>query len=879
MKFHYFAPVLLLSFVTQSNQRGFMYKIQKYRVVPSLPSRLSFLHELAYNLYWSWDHDVKSLFHRMDAKLFEKSNQNPALFLGLISQKRLESLAKDDGFLSHLDRVQDNLQSYLSRKTWFKKSFKNLKDIRIAYFSMEYGITKAIPIYSGGLGVLASDHLKSASDLGLPMIGVGLLYQHGYFHQYLVKDGWQKEIYPKNDFYNMPIKLKYTVEGNPILIDLDFPERKVYAQIWQAQIGRIPLFLLDTNIPQNGPEDRMITDQLYGGDCEMRIKQEILVGIGGIRALNTLGLFPDVCHMNEGHSAFMALERMRLLVNEFKLSFQEALEITKGGNVFTSHTPVPAGIDEFDPYLIDLYLGSYYKAIGLSQQDFHKLGGVHLHQTGGKFNMAIFALHMAGICNGVSKLHGEVARKMWNYQWPEFPEHEVPIIHITNGIHIRTWISHEMSELFNRYLGPKWHQEPADPSLWNQLDQIPDEELWRAHCRCRTHLVSFARHRLLQQLATSNASTSEIEKAKEVLNPDALTIGFARRFAQYKRAYLLFKDIDRLHRLLSDKERPLQIIIAGKAHPRDNIGKGIIRDIINLIRNNELYHKIVFIEDYDMEIAASLLQGVDIWLNTPRRPREASGTSGMKAGVNGALNLSILDGWWDEAYVNDMGWAIGLGENYTDPEEQDRVESEALYHLLEQEIIPLFYNHGNNTLPRSWIKMVKNSMKSICPTFNTDRMVRAYLQETYIPAAHRWGQLTKDNMEIAKILATWKKYFKDHWNSIKIVGLKMYQDQEIKVGQQLQVIAEIEMDGLQPEDIRVEIYYGPLDEKENIEQGHALPMTLTGQSENGSHSFVGFIPCEVTGQHGLSVRVLPYHAYLANPYEMRLMKWHVIENQ
>jgi len=850
-----------------------MYTIRRYKVIPSLPEELSSLRDLAYNLYWTWDPDIRSLFRRLDRELWETSGNNPAVLLGSINQRRLEARAKDEGYLSHLSRARDELEKYLARKTWFQEAHGNHEPFNIAYFSMEYGLDKCLPIYSGGLAILAADHLKSASDLGIPLSGVGLLYQQGYFHQYLSKDGWQQETFPDNDFYNLPIKLEKDVNGKPLMIDIDFPQGKVYAQIWRAQVGRVPLYLLDTNIPENNADDQNITDQLYGGDNEMRIKQEILLGIGGIRALEALGIRPQVCHMNEGHSAFMALERARLLMQAHGLSFAEAHEATRGGNVFTSHTPVPAGIDEFDPRMIDYYLGEYYNSLKITQEQFHRLGGVHLSQTGSKFNMAIFAINMSANCNGVSRLHGQVARKMWHYLWPNLPEHEVPIKYVTNGVHIRTWTSEDMAELFNRYLGPSWHLSPADQTVWSRVQQIPDEELWRTHERRRERLVAYTRSKLQQQLVTSGASPAEVKRATEVLNPEALTIGFARRFAEYKRALLIFKDIDRLTRILGNKDTPVQIIFAGKAHPRDNVGKGIIRDLVNIIRRQELSQKIVFLEDYDMQIASYLVQGVDVWLNTPRRPREASGTSGMKAGANGALNLSVMDGWWDEAYKNDLGWVIGRGEEYTNFEEQDRVESEAIYYLLEQEIIPLFYSRGPNSLPREWLRMMKSSIQHLGPSFNTTRMVREYFEYFYLPAAERWVRLTSENMSKAKLLAKWMDKVRSNWNRLRIEKVESEEIEEIEVGREFKVTALINIDGLKPDDVRVEVYYGHLDPDEIIEDGRVLNMNLVRQEGNKLFLYEAMVPCESTGQHGFAIRILPNHPELMSPHELGFITW------
>jgi len=852
-----------------------MPKFRKYRVIPSVPEKLSDLPKLAHNLYWTWHHDIQSLFRRLDRDFWEKSGHNPVLLLGNLDQKVLEYRAKDDGYLSHLKRAREALQEYLKSPSWFEKNYQSHQSFHIAYFSMEYGITECLPIYSGGLGILAADHLKSASDLGLPLAGVGLLYQQGYFQQYLSSDGWQQERYPERDFYNMPIRIQRDENGKPIKISVDFPGRKVYAQVWRADVGRVPLYLLDTNIPENSPQDQDITDRLYGGDDEMRIQQEILLGIGGLRALETVGINPEVCHMNEGHSAFLALERIRLVMEKYNLTFEQAREATRGGNVFTSHTPVPAGIDEFDLGLIDKYLGHFYSSLKINTQDFYRLGGAHLPQTSGKFNMAIFAINMAGSCNGVSKLHGKVARKMWNYLWPDVPEQEVPIGHVTNGIHFRTWISEELADLLNRYIGPKWYQNPVDEDIWERVDQIPDEELWRSHERRREQLVVFARNKLKQQLMNAGMSESEAQMAREVLNPKALTIGFARRFAEYKRALLIFHDPERLSRILHNQDRPVQIIFAGKAHPRDEIGKNILRTLTSYIQSEEFRHKIVFLEDYDMHIASMLVQGVDVWLNNPRRPREASGTSGMKAGANGVLNLSILDGWWDEAYDPELGWAIGRREEYPEERkaEQDRIEAEELYHLLESEIIPLFFRRGPSDVPHRWIQKMKNSIKNLGPVFNTNRMVREYFTGYYLPATERSQRLAANNMETAKSLAAWKEKILRHWSKVKFLKVESENGEHIRVSEKFKVKAWLNIDGISQDDVRVEVFYGRLDAKGEMVDGHKIVMDHIGEESQGTHVYEAYIPGDNTGQHGFAVRAVPYHPELSNPYEMGLIRW------
>jgi len=856
---------------------------QTFRVIPSLPAKLERMRELGYNLWWTWNHEAIDLFRRLDRDLWESSGHSPVLMLGTIRQERLEQVAEDDGFLAHLNRVYRLYKRYMdSERTWYQKATTETgspayEGQRIAYFSLEFGITESLGIYAGGLGMLAGDHLKSASDLGLPLVGVGLLYQQGYFRQYLNPDGWQQERYPDNDFYNLPVTLERQKSGTPLLVEVEYPQGLVKAQVWRAQVGRVPLYLLDTNIENNNPPDRDITDQLYGGDEDLRIRQEILLGIGGIRALEALDLRPTVCHMNEGHAAFLALERTRLLMVENQISFAEAREAATAGHVFTTHTPVAAGIDWFPPDLVDRYFSHYYPQLGLTRHDFLGLGRMNPDDPNGYFCMAILAMRLANRTNGVSQLHGRVSREMWQQVWPQVPVDEIPILSITNGIHPQSYISHDLADLFDRYLGPRWVERPADQSPWQRVERIPDEELWRTHERRRERLVAFARRRLRSQLEQRGSRPSEIRQADEVLDPEALTIGFARRFATYKRATLLFHDVERLVRIVGDKDRPVQLMFAGKAHPRDNPGKELIREIIHHARRPELRNRIVFIEDYDVNVARYLVQGADIWLNTPRRPREASGTSGMKATANGALNVSILDGWWDEAYSAETGWAIGHGEEYTEDqyEYQDRVEANALYDLLEKEIVPLFYERGRDGVPRGWLAKMKAAIRDHAAMFNTNRMVLEYCERCYLPSAERSQHLMADGLARAKALAAWKDTIQQKWEQIRID--RLWTDgpdgQEIRVGDQLQVHAQVSLGELKPTDVAVELYYGALDADGMIVQGQAIPMLIAQSKGEGQYVFAGAISCRTSGRHGFALRVIPHHEDMGNPFELGLVLW------
>ena len=780
-----------------------------------------------------------------------------------------------------MERTVRELDTYLSAEsTWYRRTYDKVDGLSVAYFSAEFGLTECLSIFAGGLGVLAGDHLKSASDLGVPLVGVSLLYQQGYFLQYLNAAGWQQESYEDNDFQNLPVSLERRADGNPLTIEVSYDGRAVTAQVWCVRVGRVTLFLLDTNLVVNRPEDRDITDQLYGGDLEMRLKQEILLGIGGYRALEALGLEPTVYHMNEGHSAFLALEWVRRLMEKHGLSFSEAREVASAGLIFTGHTPVPAGHDYFPPALLDRYLGEYMRRLGLSRPEFLALGRQNPLNDTEDFCMTVLALRMAASSNGVSKLHGNISRDMWKGIWPGVPEDEVPIGHVTNGVHFRSWISYEMNQLYDRYLGPKWREEHADPKLWRRVEGIPAEELWRTHERRRERLVSFARRRLREQLLRRGASQAEIDAADEVLDPDALTIGFGRRFATYKRATLLLRDGERLERLLENPQCPVQILYAGKAHPRDDAGKALIQQIVRLAQKKEFRRRIVFLEDYDMAVARYMVQGSDIWLNTPLRPLEASGTSGMKALANGALNLSTLDGWWDEAWrtATDencfIGWAIGRGESYDNPDYQDQVESAALYDLLEHDIVPAFYERSVDGLPRRWIAHMKSSVATLCPSFNTQRMVKEYAADGYVIAHERYRNLTASGSARAKALAAWVSRIQRDWPQVRVETVEAVPGSQLSVGGQIHVRAGIRLGSIPPTEVAVELYLGRLDADGQISGATAIPMLPAESGPEGVCVFEAkAVRCGKSGLHGYTVRVLPFHPDLAKTFLPGIITW------
>lgn len=850
-----------------------MQPIRTFEVIPFLPPQLDCLKELAFNLRWTWDHETINLFKRLDHDLWESTGHNPVLMLGTISQSRLDEAAKDEGFLAHLDRICQRHYEYLKNQgTWFKKQGRaSSKDV-IAYFSAEFGITECIPIYSGGLGILAGDHIKAASELGLPLVGVGIAYQQGYFRQYLNADGWQQERYPINDFYNMPIKLVRNADGSPLIVTVDLPGRPVNIQVWKAQVGRVELYLMDTNIPQRRKEDEDITDALYHGDPDTRIRQEIVLGIGGMRVLKALGISPTVCHMNEGHSAFLSLERTRQLMEDRKLSFWEAKEACAAGSIFTTHTAVPAGLDKFSPELMEKYFGDYYRGLGISREDFLALGRANPNDQYEPFSMAHLAIRLSSQTNAVSRLHGEVSQKLFQSVWKDLPWTEVPISYITNGTHTRSWISDEMADIYERYLGARWYDDTVDQTMWKRLEEVPDEELWRVRTRRRERLVNFCRKRVRAQMEARGALASELKEASEILSPNTFTIGFARRVATYKRATLLLQNPKRLAAILNNKERPVQIIIAGKAHPEDAPAKELIRQIIQFTRQEDVKGKFVFIEDYDMNVGRWLTSGVDMWLNTPRRFLEACGTSGMKVVFNGGINCSILDGWWDEAYTPRAGWAVGRGEVYADATYQDEVESNALYDLLEKEIIPKFYDRDRDGIPRGWIQRMKTSMIDLCGEFNVNRMVREYATKTYFPATGRYTQFLGDEAKRAKRLAEWKFKLNDQWRHVNIERVETAIPDTVRVGDDMQVKATVHLAGLAPDDVSVQIYHGQIDAYNNIINGEVTPMKA-GQQTDGRYVFTANIKYSRSGRHGFTVRVLPQHSDLSSPYETGLIQW------
>jgi starch phosphorylase len=848
-----------------------MKPVATYIVSATLPQRISTLKELAYNYWWCWNIDAQELFERIDLDIWEEVCHNPVALLNRVPQTTLQLLADQPDFVSFLDTIYEKFRAYMEAQTWYA-SVAEQPNNYVAYFSLEYGINESFPNYSGGLGVLAGDHLKSASDLGVPLIGVGLLYQMGYFRQSLTQGGWQKESYFENDFYSMPMILMKNSQGEPLTIELEYPLGRLYAQIWKVQVGRTPLYLLDTNIPQNSaiPEYRDISDQLYGGNTETRIQQEILLGIGGIRALRTIGINPTIIHINEGHAAFATLERTRFLMQDFDMDFSTAMELTHAGMIFTTHTPVPAGNEVFNVGLMDKYFSGYWRSLGISREDFFALGNIE-RTTNDIFSMTVLALRLSSYRNGVSQLHGDVARKMWQELWKDFPEEEVPIGAITNGVHTLTWIAGGIGELYDRYLTPRWRTETDDQSLWKRVDAIPSEELWRVHQRYRERLVLFAR-KYLQKKLEGRVAPQQLALVSQYLNPDALTIGFARRFATYKRATLLFSDMVRLKAILTNPQRPVQIILAGKAHPHDTAGKEMIQTIIQNVRQHGLERHVVFLEDYSMAVARAMVKGSDIWLNTPRRPHEASGTSGMKAGLNGCLHVSVLDGWWDEGYTNDNGFAIGLGEDYPNREDQDSMEAILLYDLLEQVIIPTFYDRTKNHTPHDWVARMKASIRTVAGKFSTMRMVRDYTKNFYLPAMERSRILAANNGEQARSLRAWKLRILAEWTNIKVQNVHLEGISEAYVGKHVDVYATIQLGAISPNDVLVEAYYGGVDSHGNIDTSKVITLQMKSEA-NGMYYYQGGYVCTSGGVQGCTVRVLPFSRLIADKADLGVCTW------
>ena len=843
-------------------------KIKSFNVLPNLPENLKPLEEFATNMLFTWNWDAIKMFLSMDEELWDKSHRNPKWMIGAMPYSRLEALGRDPKFLSELAERKKEFDAYMNPKsTWFTRNAKpEDKDISVAYFSMEYGIGEGLPIYSGGLGMLSGDHLKSSSDLGLPVIGVGLLYKKGYVKQQLNRDNWQVEEYPVNDWYNMPVEVVNDASGNPLRVEVNLAGEIVKLGVWQVLVGRTSLYLLDTDIAENSNSARRITEQLYGGDRENRIRQEIVLGIGGPRALEAMGIHPSVYHVNEGHSAFLLLERIRHLMHSRGLSFKEAREVVWSSSVFTTHTPVIAGNEHFDFDLVRKYMEGCAYELGISIGEFLEIGKERPDST--SFCMTVLAIRLCAFLNGVSKLHGEVSRNMWHKIWPELPRYEIPILGITNGVHTPSWISHEHHDLYKKYLkaGPEGLPDDCD---WNRIDKISDKEFWQVHMARKQKMVNIARQHLAAQHRRWGSDPTVIEEASKVLNPNYLTIGFARRFATYKRATLFMRDINRLMELVNDANMPVQFVFAGKAHQADTQGKEFIKAVAQLSMDKRFQNRIIFVEDYNMNVARYLVQGVDVWMNNPIRPLEASGTSGMKAVINGVLNLSILDGWWEEGYSPEVGWAIGGTAPYNTEAERDYAESNAIYNMIKKTVAPLYYNRNSEGLPEGWIKMMKNCVKTLVPQFNTNRMLREYYNTFYVKA-HRAFRAFEDKERLSSF-AAWRKRLQDNWGRVKI-AVDPLPDMEIRAGMKLPVSAVVWLGELSPEDVEVQIHVGHTVGQRAFTDGRTFVMKCEGRIGDG-YVYKGEIDCENSGKCDYAVRVFGHHKDAHNALMPLFLKW------
>ena len=852
-----------------------MYIFNKITVNPQLPKRIEKLSEISNNLWWSWNTEFLRLFKKIDKDLWETCEKNPVKFLKQVSQERLEAVATNTEFLKEYDRLAKEFNDYVtSKNTWFANKYPENKNDLIAYFSAEYGLDQTIPIYSGGLGILSGDHLKSASDLGIPLVAVGLLYKNGYFHQKINGYGDQETEYNNIELSNLPINPVKDGNGEELKIYVKFENRKVYLKVWQINVGRIKLYLLDSDIDENSPEDRETTLRLYGGDQEMRIKQEIVLGMGGTNLLTqVLGLNPTVYHMNEGHSAFLILELIKNIIREKKVSFEVAKDIASSKTVFTTHTPVPAGNDIFPIALVEKYFKGFWPRLNLDREEFLKLGMKPCTELEPGFNMGILALKVAGKKNGVSKLHGAVSRELFGDVWPEIAANESPITYVTNGIHTCSWLAPSLKELYNKYLIPYWQDNIFKDEVWENINNIPNQELWGIHQQRKQKLLEIVKENTTNRLRRSGYSYEEINDITSKLNPNALTIGFARRFATYKRATLIFKDLERITQILNNADRPVQLIFAGKAHPADKEGQDLIKRIHEISMMPQFKGKIFLLENYNIAMSRYLVSGVDVWLNNPRRPMEASGTSGQKASVNGVINFSVLDGWWAEGYNQENGWTIGTNAEFTSYEEQDIADSQSMYHTLEEKIIPTYYEKDENGISEKWMEIMKNSITSTGGKYSTSRMLVDYTNNLYMPLCN----LTKkyyENVDNVAEFNLWKKNLYTNWKDIKITQKNNLNNITMDAGNNIEVKCEVQLPNIDVDNIAAQCYYGKILDNGIVENVSIIPMKLTSSDEeNKIYEYTTKIELKTGGNYGYTFRVMPKHEMLLDSENLNLVKW------
>ncbi len=838
-------------------------------VLPQLPTALERLDELASNLLWTWEPDARALFRELDRDLWDQVDHNPVVLLRDIDQDRLESKARDPEFVAHLERVLARFDAYLADPGWFGRSRPQRSDDVIAYFCAEYGWHEGISIYSGGLGVLSGDHTKAASDLGVPLVGVGLWYPEGYFHQRVAADGQQEAVYVRKSPYDLPLEAVTDEAGEPVRVKVSVFGRDVAVAAWRARVGRVPVVLLDVDLPDNHPDDRALLARLYGGDQRTRIAQEIVLGVAGVRMLRAMGIAPTAWHMNEGHSAFMALERCRELVAE-GMAFDQAREAVSASTVFTVHTPVAAGNDAFPFDLVTQAFGGYWGLLGLRQHDFLELGRAD-HGWGPVFSMPALALRFTTGRNGVAKLHGETSRHIWSDLWPEVPEDEVPIGHVTNGVHAATWQAPQVGALLDEVLPADWRDRIDDAAMWAEVVDLDPAALWRVRQRLKAQSVRFVRRRVRQQLDRQEASPTDMAGSGELLDAHALTIGFARRFASYKRATLIFHDLERLERLLSQPDRPVQLVFAGKAHPADQAGQALIQTIHQLSHEPRFRGRILFVEDYDMALGRALTRGVDVWLNNPRRPLEASGTSGQKAAMNGILNLSVLDGWWPEGFDGGNGWAIGGERSYGDEARADAADADELYDLLEREVVPLYYARDERGVPTAWMARSAQAIATITPRFNAQRMVKDYVNTYYLPASERAEAFAADDHALAADLAAWRKKVAEHWPTVYFQG-RPAEDGVRQVGDEVELEAVLNPRGLVDVDLIVEAVYG-LEADGLRRRLQRVPMERVDTYPDGGERYVARFAPTISGRLVYGVRAYPTHPGLANPFDAHAVRW------
>ena len=852
-----------------------MYVFNRITVNPQLPKRIGRITEIANNLWWSWNTEFLRLFKKIDKDLWEKCDKNPVKFLKSVDQEKLEDASKDLSFVREYDKIVENFDNYMnSRDTWFSRKYPDNRNDLIAYFSAEYGLDQTIAIYSGGLGILSGDHLKSASDLGIPLVAVGLLYKNGYFHQVIDAYGNQRPEYKDIDLYDLPITPVKDIDGNDLIIYIKFPKRRIYLKTWEVNVGRVKLYLLDSDIDINNIEDRDTTARLYGGDQEMRIRQEIILGMGGVNVLKRLGLRPTVYHMNEGHSAFLNLEIIKNIIKEKQVSFEVAKDIASSKTVFTTHTPVPAGNDIFPLGLVEKYFKDFWPRLGLTREEFLKLGMKPCEGLEPGFNMGILALKIAGKKNGVSKLHGEVSRELFSEVWPHIPAKESPITYVTNGIHTCTWLAPRLKELYNKYLMPYWQDNIHDDSTWERIKAIPDDKLWKVHTDRKIKLLALVKENVTNRLRREGVGYDEINEIVSKLNPDALTIGFARRFATYKRATLIFKDIERITQILNDENRPVQLIFAGKAHPADKEGQDLVRYIHEISMKPQFKGKIFLLENYNIEISRYLVSGVDVWLNNPRRPMEASGTSGQKASVNGVVNFSVLDGWWAEGYNQRNGWTIGTNAEYSSYEEQDKADSESMYYTLENKIIPTYYDRDRNGISKRWMEIMKESIISTGGKYSTARMLVDYTEQLYMPLCNLTKKYYTDLNNVAEF-NSWKQDMYSNWKDIQIEQLDDNADNiTVDAGSQIEVRAVVTLPNIKPEYIRTEVYYGKFLDDGTVEDVKIIPMKLErAEEDNKKYYYVAKIDLVSGGNYGYTFRVMPQNEMILDSANLDLIKW------